>query len=113
MAGTAFNYLGGPLGLGTTVLTGYAFRNTLAGANSFTGDLTIYAATVVPAGGSIGVGYKISSTTNLGWFVGSGPPTLSAAKGSVYSNTTAITTTSRVYVNIDGGTTWANFTASA
>ncbi len=45
--------------------------------------------------------------------VGSGAPTLSAPKGSLYINVTATTTTTRLYVNTDGGTTWAYFTASA
>lgn len=45
---------------------------------------------------------------------GSGAPTgISASKGTLYVNETATTTTTRLYVNTDGGTTWANFTASA
>jgi hypothetical protein len=45
---------------------------------------------------------------------GTGAPTgLSAAKGTLYINTTATTTTTRLYINTDGATTWANFTASA
>jgi len=44
---------------------------------------------------------------------GAGAPTLSAAKGTLYTRTDATTTTTRLYVNTDGGTTWANFTSSA
>jgi hypothetical protein len=45
---------------------------------------------------------------------GAGPPTgLTATKGTLYTNTTATTTTTRLYINTDGGTTWASFTASA
>ncbi len=45
---------------------------------------------------------------------GTGAPTgLTAAKGTLYINTTATTTTTRLYINTDGATTWANFTASA
>jgi len=45
---------------------------------------------------------------------GAGAPTgVSAAKGTLYINTTATTTTTRLYINTDGATTWANFTASA
>jgi hypothetical protein len=45
---------------------------------------------------------------------GNGPPTLRKEnKGMLYVNLTATTTTTRLYINIDGGTTWANFTASA
>jgi len=69
--------------------------------------------TAPPAGGSASVGIKVSSTTNLGIYFGTGAPTLSAGKGSIYSRVDAATTTTRLYVNTDGGTTWANFTASA
>lgn len=79
-----------------------------------TGFIHANVSTAVPANGSVTVGVRISSTTNLGIYVGAGPPTgLSAGKGSLYTNTTATTTTTRLYVNTDGGTTWANFTASA
>jgi len=44
---------------------------------------------------------------------GSGAPSLTAPKGSIYTNVTASTTTTRLYVNTDGAATWANFTASA
>lgn len=66
-----------------------------------------------PAGGGTTCGVKVSSTANLGWFVGTGAPSLSAAKGSLYSRTDATTTTTRLYINTDGGTTWTNFTTAA
>ncbi len=45
---------------------------------------------------------------------GSGAPTgITAKKGTLYINTSASTTTTRLYINTDGGTTWASFTASA
>lgn len=59
-----------------------------------------------PAGGTTGLGLKLSSTANLGVFFGSGAPTLSAAKGSLYLRTDGSTTNDRMYVNTDGGTTW-------
>jgi hypothetical protein len=43
---------------------------------------------------------------------GSGVPTYSANKGTLYINETATTATTRLYINI-GGSTWAYFTASA
>jgi len=45
--------------------------------------------------------------------IGSGAPTHQAPKGTLYVNTAAVTTTTRLYVNTDSGTTWASFTASA
>jgi hypothetical protein len=45
-------------------------------------------------------------------YSGAGPPSFAAVKGALYSNTTATTATTRVYVNT-GGTTWTNLVAGA
>lgn len=71
------------------------------------------AGTAPPASGSVVACIKLSSTSNLGFCVGDGAPTFSAAKGTFYSNTTATTTTTRLYVNTDGGTTWTNLTTGS
>lgn len=48
------------------------------------------------------------------FIVASGAPTgVSAPKGSLYINKTGSTTSTRMYINTDGGTTWAGFTTSA
>ena len=44
---------------------------------------------------------------------GSGAPTHSAAKGSLYIRTDGSSTSTRLYVNTDGSTTWTNFTSAA
>lgn len=44
---------------------------------------------------------------------GTGAPTFTAAKGTVYSNITGSSTATRLYVNTDGGTTWTNVTTAA
>jgi hypothetical protein len=80
---------------------------------SAVGAATILSATAVPAGGTTGAGYKLSSTANLGVFFGSGVPTLSAAKGSLYLRTDGSTTNDRMYVNTDGATTWTAVTTAA
>lgn len=50
----------------------------------------------------------------VGVYVGAGAPSsLTAPQGSIYLNTTASTSTTRLYVNTTGSTTWATFTASA
>ncbi len=82
-------------------------------ANYFAGDLTVYGATAIPAGGTAGTGYKFSSTSNFGVFFGSGAPTLSAAKGSLYLRSDGTTTNNRAYINTDGGTTWTALTTVA
>lgn len=74
---------------------------------SAVGNATILSGTAVPAGGTAGAGYKFSSTANFGVFFGSGAPTLSAAKGSLYLRTDGSTTNDRMYVNTNGTTAWA------
>ena len=80
--------------------------STNAGFTSFSG-------VGIGAGASTQFFAKASSTANLGIYYGTGDPSFSAAKGSVYVKTNATTTTTRLWINTDGGTTWASFTASA
>ena len=79
-----------------------------SGAISSVGNARILSGTAVPAGGTAGAGYLMSSTANLGVFFGSGAPTLSAAQGSLYLRTDSSTTNTRMYVNTDGSTTWTS-----
>lgn len=44
---------------------------------------------------------------------GSGAPTISAPKGSLYLNTSGSSTSTRAYINTDGGTTWTAITTAA
>jgi hypothetical protein len=62
--------------------------------------------TATPAGGSTGVGLAFGTATNFGVYFGSGAPTLSAAKGSLYLRSDGSTTNDRMYVNTNGSTTW-------
>jgi hypothetical protein len=86
---------------------------TITGSNSATGAVLAYSGTAVPAAGAGNVGVTFSATANLGLFCGTGAPTVSAAKGSLYVRTDATTTTTRLYINTDGGTTWTTFTTAA
>lgn len=72
-----------------------------------------HSATAIPAGGTAGAGLMVSSTANFGVFFGSGAPTLSAAKGSLYLRSDGSTTNDRMYVNTDGSTTWTAVTTAA
>ena len=78
-----------------------------------TGAVSAYTGTAVPAGGTAGVGVKVSSTSNLGVFFGSGAPTLAAAQGSLYLRTDGSSVSTRLYVNTNGSTTWTNVTTAA
>jgi len=70
-------------------------------------------ATAIPAGGSTAVGMKATSTANFGIFFGSGAPTLSAAKGSLYLRSDGSGTGDRAYINTNGTTTWTALTTAA
>jgi hypothetical protein len=111
---TGGNVLGGAnvnaaLFTGTTILVAANISggNILSGAVvSAVGAATILSGTAIPAGGTTGAGYKMSSTANLGIFFGSGAPTLTAAKGSLYLRTDGSATSDRMYINTDGTTAW-------
>lgn len=94
----------------TLTVTG---ATTFNGAVASNGQLSVQPATAPPAAGSASVGIKMSSTANLGLFFGSGAPTFSAAQGSVYIRTDGSSTSTRLYVNSNGSTTWTNFTSAA
>jgi hypothetical protein len=76
-----------------------------------TGNITADSGTAPVAGGA--AAFLATSTADLGIFVGSGAPTVSAAKGSLYLRTDGSTTTSRAYINTDGATTWTAITTVA
>lgn len=87
------------------------FEGSMTGTTAaVTGTVTALSGSGVTAGGAAAF---VATTSAVGLYVGSGAPTVSAPKGSLYVNTTATTTTTRLYINTDGATTWANFTASA
>ena len=44
---------------------------------------------------------------------GSGAPTYTAAKGSLYLRTDGSSTSTRAYINTDGSTTWTAITTAA
>jgi hypothetical protein len=100
-------YMGNGVSIGTTTTAG-GQGNILA-----TGSPTVLSGTAIPAGGTAGAGYKFSSTSNFGVFFGSGAPTLSAAKGSLYLRSDGSGTSTRAYINTDGSTTWTAITTAA
>lgn len=90
--------------------TGYFGTSLIVGTTTTIGGSTVTTggSTAIPAGGSNALGFRATSTANFGVFFGSGAPTLSAAKGSLYLRSDGTTTNDRAYVNTDGGTTWTN-----
>ena len=92
-----------------TTISGTSISGTTL---SGTGSVTAHSGTAVPAGGTAGAGFKLSSTANLGVFFGSGAPSLSAAQGSLYMRTDGSSTSTRLYVNTNGTTGWTNVTTA-
>jgi hypothetical protein len=110
----------------TAATNNYGFHTGLAAAanrwnfyaagtarNYMAADLTVNGATAIPAGGTAGAGLMVSTTANFGVFFGSGAPTLSAAKGSLYLRSDGSTVNDRMYVNTNGSTTWTSVVTSA
>jgi hypothetical protein len=89
------------------------------GASAGTSPKDIYASgllvakrgTATPAGGVQAV--RLGTTTTLGIFYGSGAPSATAGKGSLYLRSDGSGIADRAYINTDGGTTWTALTTMA
>ena len=66
-----------------------------------------------PAGGSTTAVIRMGNLATFGIYFGTGAPTVSAAKGSLYLRRDGTTTNNRAYINTDGGTTWTALTTAA
>ena len=55
----------------------------------------------------------IPGSTQPSIVAGTGAPTFSAKKGTLYIRLDGSSTSTRLYVNTDGATTWTNFTSAA
>lgn len=96
----------GALTVGSLASTAGVTATTVTG----TGVVTGVSSTAVTAGGvkAFGLG---SDTVAITW--GSGAPTLSAGQGSLYLRTDGSSTSTRLYVNSDGATTWVAVTTAS
>lgn len=77
------------------------------------GTVTIQSAYAPVAGGGTSAAILCSSTALLGVYFGTGAPTFSAAKGSLYIKTDASTSATRLYIASDAVGTWTAFTSAA
>ena len=92
---------------------GEVLKQFANGLLQIVGSIHAHMSTAIPAGGTAGAGLLVSSTSNFGVFFGSGAPSLSAAKGSLYLRSDGSATNNRAYINSDGGTTWTALTTAA
>lgn len=67
----------------------------------------------IPAGGSVAARLLFGTTDGFGVYYGSGAPTVTAAKGSLYLRSDGSSVSTRMYVNTDAGTTWTAVTTAA
>lgn len=77
------------------------------------GNVVVQAATATPASGSSTAALLFGTTAAFGIYYGSGAPTVTAAQGSIYIRSDGSSTSTRLYVNTTGSTTWTNFTSAA
>ncbi len=90
----------------TVGTTNRAIR-TGTGAVILGDSVTVAGGTAVTAGGA-SRGLYFGSTAAIGIYFGSGAPTISAGKGSLYLRTDGTGATDRAYINTNGSTTWTN-----
>ena len=92
---------------GTVTVTG-----TIGAAITATSTVTARSGSALTAGGA--AGFIATNTANsMGIYFGSGVPTVSAAKGSLYLRSDGTTTNDRAYINTNGTTTWTALTTAA
>ena len=93
----------------TTSTVGPATSVTTVGATS---TVTALSGSAVTAGGAAAF-VATNTADSLGIYFGSGAPTVTAAKGSLYLRTDGSSTSTRAYINTDGATTWTAITTAA
>lgn len=52
------------------------------------------------------------SLLGVGFTSGTGAPTFAASKGTIYVRLDGSSSSTRMYINTDGGTTWTSFTTA-
>ena len=77
-----------------------------------TGNITADSATALVAGGASAF-IATNTANNMGIYVGSGAPTVSAAQGSLYLRSDGSSTSTRAYINTNGTTGWAAITTAS
>lgn len=74
--------------------------------------ITALNATATTAGGATAAALTMG-TGLFGIYFGSGAPTITAPKGSIYLRSDGVSTTNRLYINTDASTTWTAVTTQA
>lgn len=93
-------------------VTAASGNTAIAGTLGIAGVTTLCNATATPAGGSTSAVLLFGTTAGFGIYYGSGAPTVTAAQGSIYIRSDGSSTSTRLYVNTTGSTTWTSFTSA-
>jgi hypothetical protein len=97
---------------GTVTVTGTFGAATSVTTLSATGNITADSASGLVAGGASAF-IATNVAAGMGIYVGSGAPTVAAAKGSLYLRSDGSGTGDRAYINTNGSTTWTALTTAA
>ena len=101
----AFTTASNQVVIGNTDVTSTVLRGAVTTDSTLTCRTAV---AVTPTGGAQAL--QIATTSGFGIYWGSGAPAASAAQGSLYLRTDGSSTTTRMYVNTNGGTTWTAVT---
>jgi hypothetical protein len=97
---------------GTVTVTGTFGAATSVSSLAATGNITADSASALVAGGASAF-IATNTANNMGIYVGSGAPTVSAAQGSLYLRSDGSSTSTRAYINTNGTTGWAAITTAS
>jgi hypothetical protein len=96
------------------VLQNYNYLSTAVPGTSYqNGGIAVQQGQVIVAGSTAVPVVLFSTTSGFGIYFGSGAPSFTAAHGSLYIRSDGSSTSTRLYVNQTGSTTWTNFTSAA
>jgi hypothetical protein len=96
---------------GTVTVTGTFGAATQVTTLAATGNITADSASALVAGGASAF-IATNTAVGMGVYIGSGAPTVAAAKGSIYLRSDGSSASTRLYVS-DGGTTWIAVTTAS
>jgi len=97
---------------GDVTVTGTFGAATSVTTLTATGNITADSASGLVAGGASAF-IATNVAAGMGIYVGSGAPTVAAAKGSLYLRSDGSGTGDRAYINTNGSTTWTALTTAA
>jgi len=98
-------------GAATSVTSLAATGSVTAASLSATGNVTADSNVALVAGGASAF-IATNTAVGMGVYIGSGAPTVAAAKGSLYLRSDGSSTSTRLYVS-DGSTTWIAVTTAS